>query len=1288
MQLGDSFRGTKRFVVEGQLGSGGMGVVHRVRDLERGEVVALKTMFRVAPNALLRFKREFRALADISHPNVVQLYELFSDGDQWFFTMEMVEGVDLLTWVASSLSLPPAPRPSIPQGFGPTEGLATATLLAAAAGGTLRPAGLPAALPAMPGLPVLSGDAARAPGAGTLIGGGGVIRRRPPFPVRDVDRLRDAIRQLASGLRAIHAAGKLHRDVKPSNVLVTRAGRVVLLDFGVAADVVRGPHAHGADDPLAGTPAYMAPEQAAMQAATPASDWYAMGVVLYEALTGRLPFDGPPVTVFFEKQRNAPTPPSAHVDGIPEDLERMAMGLLERDPRQRLTGEHVIERLSGRHATSVPTSTTETDVPFVGRRAQLDELRAAFDASAAGLSVVMLQGRSGMGKSALASRFLGELAAQPDVLVLSGRCYEREAVPFKAIDPVVDELRRWLARLPEGDALSYLPSDVAALARLFPVLGDVAGRHREPQEDTFELDLVGPQELRRRAFAALRELFAKIAQRYRLVIHIDDLQWCDADSVLLLESLFAAPSPPWLFVFAYRSELARASTALAELKGSLARLGTQCALRDVEVGELTEREAQELARALVATCDIEVAKLLTAEAHGNPLFLAELARWARERRATLADGAGISLEQVILDRVQRLPAEARALLETLSVARGPLPHLVAARAAALAPQQRTPALLLRGARLVVTRGLGDQDPIETAHDRVRETVAQSLDEERRRACHAGIAKALAESEESDAEEIFEHYRAAGDTESARAWALPAAEAADNALAFLRAAALYAAALALSAAAPEVLNRRLGDALANAGRLTRAADAYLAGAAHAPSRERLELRRMASECYLKSGRDDRGLEVLRSVLDDVGLGYPQSQERAIASILWHEATLRVAPLRRRIRSPNSVGHADLARIDAAFAASTGLSLSDPVRGADFANRGLSLALEAGEPVRLCRALAIAASNTATRGEGARGRAEELVAEAERVAQQVDDPHAEGLALLAAGTVHFFYGEWRSARAKLERADRTFRERCRAVTWELANTQSWTCNVLILSGELALAARRVPSLLEEALGREDRFALMHLVYPGCVARLVADDLDGARSIASIASRQKDEVITAGHWGAFISEGSMARYRSDGPAAWRRVVDDSPALDRSPLMRSVMVRVFSSYERGLSALASASAGHDRANALQAARRWARELAKEKLRYAPALSHLLHAGVAAVRGDHKDALAELDAAVPLLDEADLGYLATCARHRRGELLGGSVGREMIARAQAFFDAQGVVNTARCLAMSAPGFG
>ena len=181
-----------------------MGVVHQVRDVERGEVVALKTMAHLDAGSLLRFKREFRALADISHPNVVQLYELFSEEDHWFFTMELVDGCDLLTWVHSSLSVPPTAlvhsgrsivresRPSQGPRSGPSE---HPTMLAPTET-------YDSLVDEVFSTPLFAESPPEVP-----------VKAR--FLVRDAARLRDAFRQLASGVQAIHAAGKLHRDIKP-----------------------------------------------------------------------------------------------------------------------------------------------------------------------------------------------------------------------------------------------------------------------------------------------------------------------------------------------------------------------------------------------------------------------------------------------------------------------------------------------------------------------------------------------------------------------------------------------------------------------------------------------------------------------------------------------------------------------------------------------------------------------------------------------------------------------------------------------------------------------------------------------------------------------------------------------------------------------------------------------------------------------------------------------------------------------------------------------------------------
>src|SRR4029077_13665730 len=126
-------------------------------------------------------------------------------------------------------------------------------------------------------------------------------------------------RQLSEGVCALHQAGKLHCDLKPSNVLVERTGRVVILDFGL---VVEGDAVAHADDAfLAGTPEYMSPEQVSGLGLSPASDWYSVGVMLFEALTGRRPFRGSVREILDHKRWRDPPAPTDLVSDLPRDLD-------------------------------------------------------------------------------------------------------------------------------------------------------------------------------------------------------------------------------------------------------------------------------------------------------------------------------------------------------------------------------------------------------------------------------------------------------------------------------------------------------------------------------------------------------------------------------------------------------------------------------------------------------------------------------------------------------------------------------------------------------------------------------------------------------------------------------------------------------------------------------------------------------------------------------------------------------------------------------------------------------
>ncbi|HYX83217.1 MAG TPA: serine/threonine-protein kinase, partial [Gemmatimonadales bacterium] len=513
------FRGTGRFRVLQRLGAGGVGVVYSAHDVGRDEVIALKALRHADPATIYQLKKEFRALADLAHPNLVTLYELISDGDRWFFTMELVDGVSLLDFV--------------------------------------RPGAL------------------------------------------DIGRLRTTLPQVACGIMAIHQAGLLHRDLKPSNVLVTPDGRVVIVDFGISAAFTATVSAvHTTEDGIRGTAPYMAPEQVHGKAC-PASDWYAFGVMLYEALTGVLPFSGTPLAILTAKQTQDPPCPQGLAPDVPMELADLTVALLARDPSRRPVAAQVLQRLGVPRDARFPTMPTgrPDDAQVVGRERHLSDLHRAFELTRAHDAVsVYVHGPSGIGKTTLVQRFLQLLA--PDApLVLAGRCYDRESVPFKALDGVIDKLSGYLRSLSPQEIEPLLEPELLTLARLFPVLERV---ERIAELSPLARDTGDPVELQRRAFAALRNLLRRIADRRRLVVLVDDLHWADADSIALFEALMSAPDPPPLLLLAtFRTEEIESHPFLQML---LAQARTRVC-QEIRLGPLSEAETRRLARHLLGVAD-------------------------------------------------------------------------------------------------------------------------------------------------------------------------------------------------------------------------------------------------------------------------------------------------------------------------------------------------------------------------------------------------------------------------------------------------------------------------------------------------------------------------------------------------------------------------------------------------------------------------------------------------------------------------------------------------------------
>src|SRR5262249_20782173 len=353
---------------------------------------------------------------------------------------------------------------------------------------------------------------------------------------------------------------------------------------------------------------------------------------------------------------------------------------------------------------------------LVGRERHLTALGDALAVARSGRAVtVYVHGASGMGKSALVQRFLDGLSDDPRTVVLAGRCYERESVPYKALDSVVDALSRYLMQLPVHEAHTLLPRHVLALARLFPVLRRVGAVAEAPRPAAEAPD---PHEMRKRAFAALRELLARLADRTTPVVYIDDLQWGDAASAALLADLMRPPDPPPLLLLCcYRSEDAETSPLLRELLAPEPQGDGMGGvdIRHVPVGPLLPGEACDLAMTLLgrdAPVTRALAERVARESGGSPFFVDELVRHLQageELEARTSSEREVSLEEVLRARLLRLPPRARRLLEVVAVAGRPIKQQVAGAAAELPAEDSQAMAILRAGHLVRTRGTRDRD---------------------------------------------------------------------------------------------------------------------------------------------------------------------------------------------------------------------------------------------------------------------------------------------------------------------------------------------------------------------------------------------------------------------------------------------------------------------------------------------------------------------------------------------------------------------------------------------------
>lgn len=484
-----------------------------------------------------------------------------------------------------------------------------------------------------------------------------VIEERP-----DLARTLQLVRQVAAALRVAHAVGIVHRDIKPENLMVRPDGYVKVLDFGLAR-LMTTPTSARMSDPAAdtdpgtilGTASYMAPEQVRAEPAGGAADVFALGIVLYELVTGRHPFPGE--TEFSRMHAITsitPIAPTSLNPSLSAALDRLIRQMIEKDSRLRPTAAEVGVYLdeiavAGGGLRAIPISPTAKRV--VGRERERQALWQAFDDAAAGHGrMICVTGEPGIGKTTLVESVLEELASRHRPhCVARGRCSERLA-GAEAYLPVLEALEGLL----RGEAGEPASRALAAVAPAWHAQVVPSTHGRQPVADSSQ------ERLKRELVAFVRE----VSGLRPLVLFLDDVHWADPSTVDLLAFLGSrCEGVNVLVVLTYRpTEMALSRHPILPLQLEWQRhaVGHEVALAFLSGDEVDSY--------LTATFPghsfpAGFAQRIHARTEGSPLFVVDLLRYLSDSGAIARRSDGWVLTRTIADVESGLPESVRSMVQ-------------------------------------------------------------------------------------------------------------------------------------------------------------------------------------------------------------------------------------------------------------------------------------------------------------------------------------------------------------------------------------------------------------------------------------------------------------------------------------------------------------------------------------------------------------------------------------------------------------------------------------------------
>ncbi len=638
--------------------------------------------------------------------------------------------------------------------------------------------------------------------------------RRGDWPLAVAEVLDIAI-GLVKILAELHRHDVLHKDINPTNIVYDRQrGVLELIDFGCSSRRSRESVSALSPHSLAGTLAYMSPEQTGRtnRAIDVRTDFYSLGVTLYELLTGAVPFTSKdPLALVHCHLAREPAPVTACNPEVPQAVSDLVMKLMAKAPEDRYQSARGclsdLERCRSEFAARgriAPFPLGERDLcerfqiqsRLYGRERERAALLAGFERVAAGgRELMLIAGYAGIGKSVLVRELYGAILARRGYFIAGKFDQYRRNIPYSALASAFGALIEQLLAEPEPALQAWRAALGASLGQSGQVLIDVIPELEfvvGPQPPVPEL---GPSESENRFNRLFRRFLAVFCTaEHPLALFVDDLQWADAASLRLIRRMLADGDAGHLFVVgAYRDNEVGGDHLLAVLLEQLEADGVS--VQRVELKSLKREHIERLihdacsgALACPAEELSELAELVLSKTDGNPFFVnqflqtleqgglfrfdADASGWRWELAEVRAHATTDNVVELMVERMSQLPAEAQRGLQMAACVGnrfdiGTL-AIICELSQAKVHQHLQPALamgLIEPLSEMVVDGDGDGDSGPAViveryaflHDRVQQAAYALISEPERAAVRLRIARLLLRELADDERErrIFE-----------------------------------------------------------------------------------------------------------------------------------------------------------------------------------------------------------------------------------------------------------------------------------------------------------------------------------------------------------------------------------------------------------------------------------------------------------------------------------------------------------------------------------------------------